>query len=179
MFTTYLTLLIAHFIGDFPLQSGKIYDLKIKSSPGLFLHTLIHAGVSMFLIKNAIRWWWVFVLLILVHFAIDWFKLRVDTKPQWIGYLIDQFVHWISLAGLVLLAPEMKSALPEEWILFDLFLILIPLFVVLIWIFIFDKYPKQDTTPRKLIWIKQKGLLVSQVIGMLATFLILIQVLGN
>ena len=178
MLTTYLTLLIAHFIGDFPLQSGLIYNLKISSNPGLALHALIHALVGMLLVEDGWRWWWVFLLLTIIHFGIDWVKLRIDTQPKWKGYIVDQMIHWGSLVPLALLAPSMKPALAPKWLGLDFFFVLLPLFIVLAWIYLFDKYPKHDTTPRRLVWFKSRGLFVSQVIGLAATFFIVLQRIG-
>ncbi|MCI0398497.1 MAG: DUF3307 domain-containing protein, partial [Chloroflexi bacterium] len=71
---TLATLLLAHLIADFPLQTNRIYALKIRSNAGIALHVGIHLAVTILLLKNALADWLLLLILAVSHFTLDWLK---------------------------------------------------------------------------------------------------------
>ncbi|MBN1913762.1 MAG: DUF3307 domain-containing protein [Candidatus Omnitrophica bacterium] len=100
-----LRLLLAHFIGDFPLQFNKIYTLKQRGLLGNVPHVLIIMGSFI-----AFCWpylnipgiWGFILFLSIVHLFQD--SIKVGYKGFKYGfwlYLLDQFFH-VGLIALVL-----------------------------------------------------------------------------
>ena len=100
-------LLLSHLVGDFPLQTNQISRLKSQSWVGIALHVAIHIVVTALLIKQPLTVWPMLLLLGVLHFFIDLFKLRVPLKRQSLGFLLDQVAH---LLVLVLLARVWSTA---------------------------------------------------------------------
>jgi hypothetical protein len=93
-------LLLAHLIGDYPLQSDWLVENK-RTWWGLTLHTAIHLAVTLLILGavSAEAWPKVFVL-ILVHFLLDLAKTAmVDLWSKHIGlqYAVDQVLHVVSI----------------------------------------------------------------------------------
>jgi hypothetical protein len=103
----FLRLLLGHFIGDFPLQTSKIYGLKHRSLVGGIPHALL---ITISLL--ALSWpylhipkVWLFICLLgLLHFLQDSVKVNFAglTKYSFWLYLLDQCFH-ISLISTVFL----------------------------------------------------------------------------
>lgn len=101
----FLRLLLGHFIGDFPLQTNKIYGLKHRGLPGGILHALLI--VASFL---ALSWpylylpkVWIFIILLgLLHLLQDSIKVSRAglTKYSFWLYLLDQCFHIVLIATL-------------------------------------------------------------------------------
>ncbi len=95
----FLRLLLAHFIGDYPLQINRVYMLKFRGLAGVIPHTLI--VTSCFI---AFSWpylnqplLWGFILFLgITHLIQDWLKVKIGViKPGnyfWF-YLLDQILH--------------------------------------------------------------------------------------
>lgn len=106
----YLRLVLAHFIADYPLQTNRVYQLKIKGMRGQFLHAGIHAlTYTLFLFP----YWsqpqvWLFVPLIgSLHLVIDILKVKMIDRtklPVLFTYTLDQVLHLSSLL-LIFLFP--------------------------------------------------------------------------
>ena len=98
-----LKLILAHFIGDFLLQSKKWVerkDQKKGQSIVLYLHALIH-GLLVLLLLWDISYWSLALALILLHGAIDAIKLyaqKESNKTRW--FLIDQALHLASIIAV-------------------------------------------------------------------------------
>ena len=94
------TLLLAHLLADYPLQTDRLVLAK-KHLPGLVLHVAIHWVVMMLLFLPVIGIMWPFILIVaLFHFVIDAFKNFLGKKrPQWVigPYIFDQTLHISSL----------------------------------------------------------------------------------
>lgn len=97
-------LLLAHFSGDYLLQS----DWMVRNRHKLWvlsLHATIHFGAMVVLAGRARIMIWPYLLIIaLVHFCQDWFKNQLTSKrPDWLVglYLIDQALHIFLLGGAV------------------------------------------------------------------------------
>ena len=103
----FLRLILAHFLADFPLQSNIIYDLKIKSLWGQFLHAVIFFTCAIglcwpFLGIKAI--WVLFIFLGISHFVIDCLKVRYVDKGKvklW-SFLADQCLH-VAIISIIFL----------------------------------------------------------------------------
>lgn len=108
-------LLLSHLVGDFPLQTNQVYRLKNKSWLGIVLHAVIHVVTAALLLRDPLRVWPLLALLGILHFLIDLIKLRIPTKHQSLGFLVDQLAHLIvlwSLAQVWTLHAEARLSLP-------------------------------------------------------------------
>ncbi len=98
-------LLLAHVIGDFPLQTDSLFRLKQKSAWGVPLHVLICSLVNVaifFPLLDRPAVWLVILFIALVHFTLDRTKLSLALfhARDGLGYFfIDQGLHLISLLG--------------------------------------------------------------------------------
>lgn len=96
-------LILAHIVGDFPLQTDAIYRVKQKSFGGMILHVAVCTIVNIiflfpFLLSYAT--WLAILFLALFHFTLDRMKilLTIFKAKDGLGYfLIDQFIHFLSL----------------------------------------------------------------------------------
>jgi hypothetical protein len=95
-----IKLILAHFIGDFLLQSKSWVEekeLKKALSPKFYLHVLIH-GILILLILWELEYWLLALLLMVSHGIIDIIKLyaqKENNKTSW--FFIDQVFHIISI----------------------------------------------------------------------------------
>lgn len=94
------TLLLAHLLADYPLQTDQMVIAK-KHLPGLLLHVGIHWVVMMLLFLPVIWITWPYILIVtILHFFIDAFKnFLARERPQWVigSYIFDQTLHMSSL----------------------------------------------------------------------------------
>lgn len=101
-----ILLLIAHFLGDFILQSSKIAHEKMESLKFFFIHCIIYAGVILLVlvnygpIENVV---WIFTAIAGTHAIIDFSRIKIikqiakkkiDYKSEdFAAFLIDQILH--------------------------------------------------------------------------------------
>jgi hypothetical protein len=104
----FLRLLLAHFIGDFPLQTDKIFLLKHKGLKGGLPHALLIttslAALSWPYLNIPMLWG--FILFVGVsHYFQDLIKIKYSILKYgfWL-YLLDQAAHILTIS-LVLLTP--------------------------------------------------------------------------
>ena len=94
------TLLLAHLIADYPLQSSWMVRAK-RTLGGLTLHVAIHIVVMLILVGPALPQVWLpLAAIALVHFALDAGKnVVMRWRPHWVvsSYLADQALHMITL----------------------------------------------------------------------------------
>ncbi len=156
-------LLLAHLIGDFPLQTNRIFRWKLQSNLGILLHVVIHLLVTALLLQEPEQFWLLLVWLGVIHFGIDWLKLRIPVRHQAPGFVIDQMAHLISLLGLAMAFPEARSHLPLWFIYSALVYSLIPVTIMLIWVIMGDMARTQpdfaysDLQPAVLRWSQRTG----------------------
>lgn len=115
-------LLLAHFLGDYPLQPDWLNARKNKLG-GLALHVSIHGLTSLVLLGlGRTEVWLPVATLVAIHFGMDWFRTRMT--PFWgdrksLAYVIDQIIHVTVIAGIaVWAARRVGSAAPfavERW----------------------------------------------------------------
>lgn len=107
----FLCLLLAHLLGDFPLQFGAVYTRKVKNIKGKILHVAI---IALTMVLLASPFWkspylWLIILINAVgHYLQDWIKLAIVQKIKnphnFFLFLGDQILHVASL-GLVWFTP--------------------------------------------------------------------------
>ncbi|NLA63831.1 MAG: DUF3307 domain-containing protein, partial [Bacteroidales bacterium] len=121
-----LKLILAHFIGDFLLQSKlwveKKEQIKAKSII-LYLHAIIHGLLVLLFLWN-ITYWTLALAITLLHGAIDTLKLyaqKENNKSKW--FFIDQALHLVSIVAVwvVWIKPdidflELAQQQPYLWI---------------------------------------------------------------
>ena len=115
----FIRLLLAHFIGDYPLQFNSIYALKFKGLKGVVPHTLI--VVISFIILSwpylRLPGLWGFIAFIgITHLFQDWIKVKWKTIKEgnyfWF-YLLDQLLH---IAGImVVFLTGLKNLQPPKY----------------------------------------------------------------
>jgi len=175
----YLALLIAHILADFPLQAGVIYTWKTSSKIGLGVHVAIHMVVMLLLFEDPLSWWPALVALGIVHYLIDWAKLRFPIKPQTLGYIVDQAFHAASLIPIALIFTDMRPAIPEPFLIYDFLIALVSPILLLFWTYTWDvDQPDPNTRPYSVWnWSKRSLLPISQWAGFVLIGLIAVQVL--
>lgn len=99
----FITLLLAHLLGDFVFQPEKWVRDKEKRkirSPYLYYHILIHAISLIIVLQLNTKYLWGVVLIVISHFVIDTAKVySITKKNRTTLFFIDQLAH---LAILVL-----------------------------------------------------------------------------
>jgi hypothetical protein len=103
--TLFLTLLFAHAIADYPLQTNWVYALKVRHFWGIVLHVLIFTLTSLvflFLIgfKINISILGFLLFLTVLHIIEDKLKLAVYKGDVFFWYVVDQLIHIACIAML-------------------------------------------------------------------------------
>jgi hypothetical protein len=98
-----IKLLIAHFLGDFVLQTNKFTKKKEKHKLGsyhLYLHAGIH-GITSWLLLWDLNYWYVALIILVSHLIIDTGKLYFTTKKnnRWL-FALDQLAHILVILAL-------------------------------------------------------------------------------
>jgi hypothetical protein len=110
------TLLLAHILGDFPLQTDTIFRLKKRGSWGVLPHVLVCTIINIIalspLLATKQAWIAIFVLAI-VHAILDHSKIHISDKharDDIFQFLFDQVLHilsiWFAAAWLSQNTPE-------------------------------------------------------------------------
>lgn len=107
-------LLIAHLLGDYPLQTNWMASNKATQWPPLLIHSGVYTSVI-----GILSWigfggltWWQLLIVFLAHVLLDrrtfvawWVQhvMRTDLlKNWWLGIMIDQVFH-VTIIALILL----------------------------------------------------------------------------
>lgn len=97
-----IKLLIAHLIGDFFLQPKSWVEEKETSklkSPKLYIHVAVHIAL-MFLLLFDLSYWRLILMIGVLHFVIDAFKLTLQKKKTKRFYFFaDQILHLLTIFG--------------------------------------------------------------------------------
>ena len=100
--TFFLTLVLAHILGDFCFQPDSWVADKQRhkhKSKRLYIHILIHASLLAVLLGFNPTYWLGFTLIIVSHYLIDLAKLLAENSKHALAYfLIDQTLHIAILA---------------------------------------------------------------------------------
>ncbi|MGV3763925.1 DUF3307 domain-containing protein [Parapedobacter sp.] len=112
--TLFLTLLLAHILGDFCFQpTSWVADKKRykHKSTRLYAHLLIHATLIALFLRFDTTYWLGFIIIILSHYLIDLAKLYMERNRYILVYfLIDQALHLATLALVVYLYEPFSIA---------------------------------------------------------------------
>lgn len=117
----FLLFFLAHLAGDFVLQTNKIAALKMSSTKGLIIHTLLVSAVAMALLSilgaNGIA---IGFISGVFHLVIDYIKTKLQKKIYIKGliyFLLDQALHLIVIALLVkaFLSIYANYSLQSSW----------------------------------------------------------------
>lgn len=138
----FLRLLLAHLIGDFPLQIGSVYSAKVKNLQGKVIH------VGIIAVTMTILMWpfwkspyaWVVILLNAIgHYLQDWAKLaiiqRIKNSNNFFLFLADQVLHITTLCIVWLTPLAHESPTPKNlsflsWFYHDDRMILATIFIL-------------------------------------------------
>ncbi len=148
---TFWALLLAHLLGDYPLQPNWMVGIK-RTWAGLALHILTHLGTLLVLARPSLMAIWPYLLgLSLFHFAIDVLKNQVWQRwpHRVVGpYLFDQALHIASIlvvgAWIERANPGAAYLISRQWLVLGCALV----FVTFAW-FITERvvfYTKQTYT---------------------------------
>lgn len=174
---TFKILLLTHLLADFPLQTNRIFRMKLSGHKGLALHVAIHLLVASILIQQV--WQYVGLLLFLgvSHYLTDWMKVRlqpVDT-PQFKGFMIDQMVHLCILGLMSWWEPALLSALPVQFLVPAIVITAVPAFLTTGWVWSNDMCQAEKMTNNKLVgWACRRLLLISQRVGWVVAGIVLV-----
>ena len=169
-------LLLSHLVGDFPLQTNQVYRLKNKSCLGIGLHAIIHVATAALLIREPLRVWPLLALLGILHFLIDLIKLRIPTKRQSVGFLVDQIAHLVVLWFLAQAwSPNAEATLPlsvmRPMILYGFFLAVL----VFLWVVANELSSSTWGNRASVQWAKAHLLQISQLAGIPLIFSLAVQ----
>lgn len=114
-----IKLLIAHFLGDFILQTNTFIKQKEKHqlrSYHLYVHAVIHALLSWILLWD-LKYWYVALIILVTHFLIDTGKLYFTTKKnsRWL-FTIDQIAHILILIVLATNTSGINFIIKEQFL---------------------------------------------------------------
>jgi hypothetical protein len=113
----FIRLLLAHFIGDFPLQLDPIYKLKLKGLQGIVPHAIIIG-----LCGAAMCWpylhlpliWFFLIFMTATHLVQDSIKLNfTESKYSFWSYLLDQCSH-VALIAMMFFTNIRKFQPPPD-----------------------------------------------------------------
>ena len=86
------TLILAHLLADFPLQTNTIAINKSKSLRGLLVHVFVYVAATWALLGFQYRFWFLVGCLGLSHFFVD--SIKVKGNPQSVPlFILDQAAH--------------------------------------------------------------------------------------
>ena len=95
-----LSLVLAHLVADFVLQTGKTCaDKKERhwKSPHLYVHALIVLGLA-WLVSWDICFWWGALIIGVTHLGLDMWKSYREDKVE--RFVLDQAMHMLVIAGV-------------------------------------------------------------------------------
>ena len=104
-------LILAHVLTDFIFQSNKWVEDKRKNqgkSKYLYLHGCLTAIIAYILVGD----WqnlWVPIIIGVTHMLIDYLKLKFDEEGSIVGFISDQFAHFMVLILVWLSLIETKD----------------------------------------------------------------------
>lgn len=163
--TLFATLLFAHLLGDFPLQTNRIFRLKLQGHKGLVLHVTIHVLVTAVLIRHFWQYWPILLLLGFIHYLTDWIKLKYSGNLLTSGFILDQIAHVLTLLFIALIAPTMTGVLPLWFLIPAIILSSIPAALTLIYIWATDRCSIESQPKSHLKWASTSLLPLSQITG--------------
>ena len=136
----FATLVIAHVLGDFALQTDQIYRLKTQGGLlGLAVHVLLHLVAITLLIERTPQLLVFLLNLGLVHYAVDWIKLRSKSDRNALAFLIDQLAHFAHLVLLAWMFPDIRGIIATPWVYGLALYSFLPAMTMCLWVWAFDQ----------------------------------------
>lgn len=174
-----ITLLLAHLLADFPLQSNRLARLKQSSLRGVFIHVLIYMVATAFLLRQPLQYWPLVLSLGIAHFVIDAVKIVCKSQRAILCFVIDQIMHVSTVVVAVYWAQRVWQPMPRG-ILADH--LLVPAFVcslllatmVFCWVWTNDLSEEQLKRYFLLRWVKSEILLLEQRVGLVLIGIVLL-----
>ncbi|MEZ4591970.1 MAG: DUF3307 domain-containing protein [Chloroflexota bacterium] len=172
--STFFILLLAHLLADFPLQTNRIFRLKVTSNAGLALHVLIHLAMAALLLRQPAQQLDLLLALGVAHFVTDWVKVRFPSEPQWPGFVLDQLAHLTAIGGLAWWRPGVTAVLPL-WLMLPLIIfVLLPAGLMLLWVWANDAQQQHRfQNSRSVTWASRRLLTISQRTGWVAVVVVI------
>lgn len=109
----FLGLLLAHLLGDFPLQTDGVYALKRRNWLGALFHAAIHGGITFLLLASPGEGWPLAGWVAITHFLVDDWKAHADLRPQSLGFVVDQALHVAVLTAAAVSFPTVAFRVPQ------------------------------------------------------------------
>ena len=167
----FFTLLLAHLLADFPLQTNTIIRIKSRHWGGVLLHVLIYVAVTGSLLWQPWQHLSFLFLLGSIHFIIDLVKLNFIEQPQSTSaFLVDQLAHLLTMIAIVCVVQVTEGPVPSG-ILSDstLFMLLpaalIPAIMVLCWVWMINKGEEFINKSSLRRWVRGQMLVFEQCFG--------------
>jgi hypothetical protein len=160
-------LVLAHLIADFPLQTNKIFEIKQKGGVGILPHVFIHFIVTALLIQNPWQQLPLLLSLGVIHYLIDWYKIKTTVCCTMQGFLTDQLAHFISLVGLAAVFSGIEITIPEYLLYSCVFYAFLPAIMMASWVYADTHEGKSSKVLR---WVQAEMLLMSQGAGLIIAF---------
>jgi len=112
-----LRILIAHLLADFVFQTNKMVKAKKRGLKSNYFYAHIAlVGALTYLLMADWANWWVPTLIMVLHGAIDWFKISLKNDNAWI-FIADQLLHIISIIIIwVLISNNSFEQLFNNWL---------------------------------------------------------------
>lgn len=113
---------LAHFLADYPFQSGALVKLKNKRYLGVFIHSTIHLFFMMLILAPLLHEVEVQISIAAIyvtHNLIDHTKVRLDRndpKRHRLYYFLDQLSHWFIILSLVFYMGPVMPHLEGQWL---------------------------------------------------------------
>lgn len=165
---TFVVLLFAHLLGDFPLQTNRVFQMKLANKRGLALHVAIHVITAAALIRDFWLYWQLLLALAIIHYLTDYIKIKLQKpgQPLTAGFIWDQVAHYITIGVLAWWQPDVASLLPLWLLIPAVILATIPAIMTLIWVWANDHYiDERLTVTEQTEWLSKKLLPISQRFG--------------
>lgn len=165
------TLVLAHLLADFPLQSNAIAAAKAKSLYGLLIHVMVHVLVLWTLLGFCKTAWALILGIGIAHFIVDWVKKQNPYLCGVRGFLIDQFAHFLCIVVIAVIATT-QSNLQLSLILPTTLLNIVTILgfslpaIVLYWIWINTLQEKKSQSALWLHWNNNQLLQIEQSAGL-------------
>lgn len=174
-----ITLLLAHLFADFPLQTNGLAKLKKTHLSGVLIHVLIYMVVTALLLQNPFHYWPLIVGVAVAHFLIDAAKINCKFRNEVNCFVLDQFLHFISVALAAYLAHQYWSPAPvgilPDTLLLAAFLCAFALAImVFCWVWTNGLSDEQINRHVFLRWAKDRMLPLEQRIGLVLVILVFI-----
>lgn len=119
----FIYLIIGHLVGDFLFQTSRLVEYKQRNIYGIVLHCLIiWFSQSLLLLPYlfSLKVWLTVTLISLLHFVIDFTKIKLKNKTNVrlpiIPFTIDQILHFSVLYfAYLLLKNELPLLFKNSW----------------------------------------------------------------